>query len=335
MRSGTTRAADGDLTHRRTGRRLAVLIAAVLASGIAVAAATLITANYKLASFTYPGADSSDARGINSDGTIVGQWQDGTGLTHGYLLTSSALAPIDVPGALSTYPEDINDGGVVVGAYTVAGGDVCCASYGFVRTPDGRFVTIDYPASTSDVPSTWLFGINNDGQMVGVYNDFDLTTRSSRGVHGFLFDGVTFTPVDAPSPGSRVHVPVTYANGINDAGVIVGGYNDDTEFQTRHGFRLVNGVFTTLDVPANLGTFTDLFDINNRGVVVGETDGCDSLAFVLDPGRGVACIVGTPIGNPKVRPSLAFGLNDAGQIVGVTDAASRSAYVASPPATTH
>jgi probable HAF family extracellular repeat protein len=71
----------------------------------------------------------------------------------------------------------------------------------------------------------------------------------------------TYTTLDVP--GSAV----TQANGINDAGQIVGYYDAGG---TSHGFLLSGGVYTILDVPG--AALTNAFGINasGRGVLRGR-----------------------------------------------------------------
>jgi probable HAF family extracellular repeat protein len=81
------------------------------------------------------------------------------------------------------------------------------------------FTTIDVPGAFGTV----ALGINQRGQIVGVYND-------SMEVHGFLYDRGVFTPIDVPGAGASN----TTARGITPAGQIVGYYRDSTG--TPHGF---------------------------------------------------------------------------------------------------
>src|SRR4051794_21794055 len=57
---------------------------------------------------------------------------------------------------------------------------------------------------------------------------------------GFLYSGGSFTTIEVPG------AYLTYANGINDVGQIVGGFADSTGF---HGFLDSGGSFTTIDLP--------------------------------------------------------------------------------------
>jgi probable HAF family extracellular repeat protein len=83
--------------------------------------------------------------------------------------------------------------------------------------------------------ATEASGINDSGQIVGVYRD-------AVGSHGFLFENGSYTTLDVP--GSTY----TEAHGINASGQIVGNYSDG---HTTHGFLLDNGTYTTLDVPGS------------------------------------------------------------------------------------
>jgi hypothetical protein len=96
----------------------------------------------------------------------------------------------------------------------------------------------------------------------------------------------------------------SWAAGINDAGVVTGGYNDGTK---HHGY-IFDGTFSTFDYPGAVSSFAT--DINLAGTIVGGySDGTISHGYIYDgtfstfdyPG-GVSSFVG--------------GINDAGIIVG-------------------
>ncbi len=90
------------------------------------------------------------------------------------------------------------------------------------------------------INGTEAFGINDAGQIVGVYED------SSGTFHGFLYSGGTYITLNDPLGTGAT----TYATGINDAGQIVGYYDDSSGAE--HGFLYSDGTYTTLDDP--LGT---------------------------------------------------------------------------------
>ena len=83
----------------------------------------------------------------------------------------------------------------------------------------------------------------------------------------------TFTTLDVPG------ASVTEADGINNAGQVVGFFNDSG---VDRGFINTGGTFTTLDVPGARGT--NAFGINNAGQVVGVFgDSSGSHGFVASP----------------------------------------------------
>jgi len=113
-----------------------------------------------------------------------------------------------------------------------------------------------------------------------------------------------YTFVKINFPGSTL----TFANGINAGGDIVGRY-DDASART-HGFLLRKGVFTTLDYPG--ATLTAPRAINARGDVTGRmefADGNDH-GFLLRDGKF------TPIDFPNALTTTPRGINNAGDVTG-------------------
>jgi probable HAF family extracellular repeat protein len=192
-----------------------------------------------------------------------------------------------------------------------------------------------YSITTFDVPGsvfTEPFGINNAGQIVGVfgdnvanhaflYNNGVFTTINAPGAqltpfginntgqivgslgdnigtanHGFLDDHGTITSFDV---GDRT----TAADSVNDFGQIVGTYTTFSDFQ--HVFGGANGVFTTIDVPGTING-TGL-GINNAGQIVGNS----TAGSFLDTGG-----VFTMINVPGATSTVATAINNIGQITG-------------------
>lgn len=150
-----------------------------------------------------------------------------------------------------------------------------------------RFSTLDPPGSIA----TRAYGINDSGQIVGLYN-LDQTET-----HGFLLSRDSYTALDVP--GSNY----TVARGINASGQIVG-----FDFQpggSSHGFLVSGGSFTTLDPP---GSFESMaYGINGSGQIVGKySDTRQSHGFLLS---------GSTYTNLDL-PLQPQGINDSGQIVG-------------------
>lgn len=121
--------------------------------------------------------------------------------------------------------------------------------------------------------------INNHGDIAGNYTD-----DSGIG-HSYLLSGGVFTTLE-DFPGASD----TVAQGINDAGTIV-GYWDKIDasgnFVEVHGLIWKNGNLSQVDVPG--ATDTALLGINNRGDIVGEWDNdVNSPVFhaFISPGHG-------------------------------------------------
>jgi uncharacterized membrane protein len=131
------------------------------------------------------------------------------------------------------------------------------------------FTTFDFPGATL----TRVLGINNRGDMVGVYNiPVQRGSVPPGKAHGFLIakEGSVST-IDFPgSPSSQ-----TVA--VNDEGEIVGEYRDAA--RVLHGFLLIDGRFSTIDFPGALEVEvtptgdpggTRALGNNNAGEIVGR-----------------------------------------------------------------
>jgi len=118
-------------------------------------------------------------------------------------------------------------------------------------------------------------------------------------------DLYTFTTINVPG------AAWTNVNGINDAGQIVGTYQD-ASFNF-HGFLGVGGVLTTVDQPG--ASSTNVNGINNSGQIVGwgsPTPGVQaSGGGFLDVGG-----VFTTVSLPGAGYTYPNGISNNGQIVG-------------------
>jgi probable HAF family extracellular repeat protein len=106
------------------------------------------------------------AYGINNLGDVVGIYTDSSNVTHGFLLHDGRYTTIDDPLGQYSQPMDINARGQIVGFYLhFAPGSF--QGHGFLWQ-NGTFTQIDGPAGPNGV-GTFTYGINNQGQIVGVY----------------------------------------------------------------------------------------------------------------------------------------------------------------------
>ena len=137
-----------------------------------------------------PGATITDAFGINDHGQIVGIFENPAQLTlEGFLynpvpacVLCSNYTTLNDPLASSTVVTGINDQGQIVGYYYWGNG--ANSGYSAFLYSDGIYTTINDPFG---VGTTYAYGINNVGQIVGQYDDNGET-------FGFLATPVPSTP---------------------------------------------------------------------------------------------------------------------------------------------
>jgi hypothetical protein len=157
---------------------------------------------------------------INNAGVLVGfgaanvdSFLSNIGL-HGLLWRDGRYVQIDYPGALGTGCNGINDEGQIVGWYLDAdlntnGFLLDMAGAQLLETFDDHFHTLNVPGALSTV----ALGLNNEGQIVGHYED------ASQVQHGFLLSHGVYTTVDFPGQtGNELYR-------INDHREMVGNYN--------------------------------------------------------------------------------------------------------------
>jgi hypothetical protein len=113
------------------------------------------------------------------------------------------------------------DGSFIVGLYVPPG---AARAHGYT-VQNGHFTDYMFPGSVA----TQIWGINPDGDFVGLYRDSALV------VHGFLQPGDGSAPflINYVDPDTHVQAPLTEAFSINPAGAIVGTYLDSGG---QHGF---------------------------------------------------------------------------------------------------
>jgi len=163
----------------------------------------------------------------------------------------------DVPNSVYTDVLGINNLGVMVGNYI----DNSYVGHGFIVSR-GQITTVDVPGAAY----TLLQSINDWGTAVGWW-----ASATDGSVHGFIrsWSGA-ITTLDDPNATQDVG-PLTFAYGINNAGVVVGQYM--TSFEggccTAYGFQYKNGTFSTISVPGE--DDTAVYGINNFGGISGIT----------------------------------------------------------------
>ncbi len=237
----------------------------------------------------FPGAQSTEASGINNAGVVVGSYVVHAPARSGFIFHQGQFVTYTVPGSNSTSLFGVNNLGWMVGSYrdqslhshgfllrnrqltkfdvpraqeTVATGindaGVIVGSFfdgasnhGFVKI-GGTFITLNYPGSTSTVAA----GINNHGSIVGSFT-------SSTGGGGFLYQNGRFMAVNAPREGSS-----TSPAGISANAEIIGKYMEQTVLpHIPRGFIDQSNAFKSVIFGQDHGTF--LKGINGSSMIVG------------------------------------------------------------------
>ena len=210
----------------------------------------------KFRSINYPGAEWTQANGVTDAGEIVGVF--GTSIyasdEHGFTLKGTTYTAIDYPGATQgTFAAGINKSGNIVGSWS----DNATTEHGFLLSK-GVFTSFDVPGAYYTI----AWGISDANEIVGWYG---LTANDS---HGFLYSKGTFTTLDFPGYSQN------YVNHINNSGLIVGGYGDPlivngVQFLWQHCYVYQSGTFTTFDAPFGPPATTEIWHLNNYGVITG------------------------------------------------------------------
>ncbi|MEO8811717.1 MAG: hypothetical protein ABI376_02240, partial [Caulobacteraceae bacterium] len=198
----------------------------------------------------YPGSfpDATRLTGINNLGQLVGYYHQPFGQWRGFSYAGGAFTPRNAFGGSFNTPQAINDLGVIVGA----AGDAN-QTQGYIYR-GGTYTPVN--AAPNPLNSTGLLGINDRGQIVGVWGN----SASGQYPNSFLDVGGVFTPI--AMPGQRR----TAVAAINNFGLVVGGVSND-DFVTGSGFAWANGVFFRLDYPGAKDTYA--LGVNDRGQIVG------------------------------------------------------------------
>jgi probable HAF family extracellular repeat protein len=210
------------------------------------------------------------------------------------------------PGSAQTYPNGANLT-QIAGYYQ----QPAAGTYGYIQT--GKAFVTAQPAGSID---SYLFSINANGLAVGGFCPPRPpgTCGGLFAVHGYTYDYATGATVTIDYPGAGT----TAAYGINDSGVVVGGFcvqgvngcPINLTFGSSHAFMDDNGVFTQLDYPG--AELTTAFGINNAGTIVGlYVTPTIAHGFLYQNG------VYTDLNYPGANWTNAFGVSNAGVVVGI------------------
>ena len=255
------------------------------------------------------GASSTVVTGINDSGDMAG-YETVSGQQFAFEYDGTSFhTMIQDQGATNTVGSAINNLGVISGYYEP---NSSTPRYGFTDDGHGDFTQIVSDSASGAGffgQSTTANGINDAGVVVG--SSYLHPVSGVNPVYtGYVDDHGTFTYLNAP--GTVTPNGYTAANGINDAGQIVGDF-ETTYGSNNQGFLYQDGVFTTIDDPNAGAKGTSAQGINDAGQIVGTYyDGSGNEHGFID-NDGVFTTVDNPLG---VNGTSLNGINDAGQVVG-------------------
>lgn len=203
------------------------------------------------------------------------------------------------------------------------------------------FTTVDDPNGADQYGdnNTWLTGIDDNGDMVGYYNNPNYQVNPEYAYTGFILLGGptgTFTDIVEPNASTQAFFGGTQVNGISSNGsYIVGNYSDGAGDQ--YGFilsgytisgttlNLTNASFTTLTGPTaanNAGgsgtTNLTATGVNSSGEAVGYYENANGTYDGFTEIGGVYTTVDGPIGLGTTS-TLIYGVNDNGATTGLID----------------
>ena len=244
----------------------------------------VVLENGELRGYDFPGSVQTEIYGISdSTGKLTGNFIDDSGIRRGF--TGDEI--IAFPEALETFADFVNSLGGMVGSFVNAEG----LYYPYVRTPAGRFISLDLPRAAS-LEYFFVHGIN-DAQTV--------VARTKR------LDSVPLTYVGTFQAGLKPFTlpgsVSTEGYNINQDGSIVGHY--DSADGRRHGFIArpaadtaepsedqpaiapadLTYTFETIDVPgAEILVLTASSDFEDYAGNARSADGEKEVAFTLIDG---------------------------------------------------
>jgi hypothetical protein len=129
------------------------------------------------------------------------------------------------------FPCSINNEETITGIYI----DANTLYHGFLRSPEGKFITVDAPRASTDPgggDGTLPKSINAERTITGHYADAQAV------IHGFVRSpNGQFTTFDSPGPTGDAGWGI-FPESINDAGTIRGHYTDAVGLN--HGFLQVH-----------------------------------------------------------------------------------------------
>jgi hypothetical protein len=317
-----------------SGRFRAVVGLALLAAGLLTDPAR---AGYVFTNFDLPGSipGTTTVNGINDNGAVVG-FAVGPGRNFINFIRNpdGSFTTLNIGNDTAAVANGINSGNQVVG---VSGN-----GFAFTLSPGSTMPTL-LPAPNPGHSASWTaFGVNDRGLIVGQYIDF---TNMPNTAPGFIYNpSANRYTLFNPTPSNPINTPnITFAQGINDSGLVVGSF-ENVNSSMLHGFLFDGntGSVTLLPNPSNPTiarqglALVQFLGLNDNGTAVGyyQTFLGNQFGFLFD----LATQTYTFLDDPNAAPSpfgavqtQITGINNAGAISGFyTDAHGEHGFIAFP-----
>ena len=297
----------------------------------------LIAHDGEMTRFDFPGASETYIFDISEIGQLAGNIADASGEIHGFL----GDAQLDFPGAVATYADHINSEGVSVGSYVDDEG----IPHGYKRDADGNFATLEYPGASANLEHLYVNSINDAGVIVFSAKETGDVDRSyvilpgsapkelrapgslstvgrdvnAKGQVTGYYDtldgerhGFTAKPVTMGYVIETIKVPgvdFLELTSTNDHGDYAGNTRGSDE-EKAVGFTLIDGVFSTFDVPDSLSI--GFYGLNNAGKTVGFYQDMNEVSHGVIVQDGEL----TQFDFPGAAETEIFGVSAAGQLIG-------------------
>jgi hypothetical protein len=256
------------------------------------------------------GAVSSEARGVNAAGIIVGFAMLGGGVRQALLWSSATATPIRLPGLGGSFAvaNGINDQNTVVGIAQTDTGDTVLVLW----QPNGA----TYSASP------WDSAGNVSNAPVAINDNGDLAGNLAAGAGAFFWDSQDSFNDATPPTGTTV------SNGLNSYGIEVGGIRGGTNPGQAYVYTVTNSLVVMGEPPSGY-TSVVANSISNAGIIAGTASTTSTstavVATVVNPVQAFATI--PTLGGTFAAPAD-NGMTACGVILGSATASGSASPVA-------
>lgn len=245
------------------------------------------------------------ARALNASGQVAGLFYGDNGTTGFYTGANGlGMTTIAAPeGGYNMAATTIADNGQVGGVYSILGTENGGLSVGrgFITGPQGQGVTS--VISPDGLDYSWVTAINTQGKM---------TVDTTSGTYLVNTDGSGAQAID--SLGSSMT-----SRALNASGQVAG-----TSGFMEEGVAFMTGPNGSPIKALGNGTFSEAYDINASGQVVGFTANASYQIHAFYTGAQGSDLI--QLGSFGGQGSAAYGINDLGQAVGLAGLADGSSH---------